>query len=208
MTLLASLLSCLRRKDDVEKQLPLDQTPKFSVFERMDLYLGKVTLRPSSRLSDHGQLSQVLDVADRRIAKMAFVLAAEVRCVVVTDLKACLGRVETFGEHGPPRLLQAEFLLKLQGAHGCNGFEVGMKAGDAHANLARDFLNAKRLGEILAQLSDSPNHAMGVAPPIVARWRMRWPWFFAPGIWRGSRPSLFFQPFADRLRILPEIQNG
>ena len=44
---------------------------------------------------------------------MAFVLAAEVRSVVVTDLKACLGRVETFGEHEPPRLLQAEFLLKL-----------------------------------------------------------------------------------------------
>jgi hypothetical protein len=59
--------------------------------------------------------------------------------------------------------LKAEFLLKLQGAHGCNGFKVGMKAGDTHANLARDFLNAKRLGEILAQLSDSPNHAMGVA---------------------------------------------
>ena len=94
---------------------------------------------------------------------MAFVLAAEVRSVVVTDLKACLGRIETFGEHEPPRLLKAEFLLKLQGAHGCNGFKVGMKAGDAHANFARDFLNAKRLGEILAQLSDSPNHAMGMA---------------------------------------------
>ncbi len=94
---------------------------------------------------------------------MAFVLAAEVRSVVVTDLEARLGRVETFGEHEPPGLLKAEFLLKLQGAHGGDGFEVGMKAGDAHANLARDFLNAEWLGEILAQLSDSPDHAMGVA---------------------------------------------
>ncbi|MEY2537370.1 MAG: hypothetical protein QOG67_1110 [Verrucomicrobiota bacterium] len=73
------------------------------------------------RLSNQGQLSQVLDVADRRIAKMAFVLAAEVRSVVVTDLKACLRRIDTFGEHEPPRLLKAEFLLKLQGADGCNG---------------------------------------------------------------------------------------
>ena len=94
---------------------------------------------------------------------MAFVLAAEVRSVVVTDMKACLGRIETFGEHKPPRLLKAELLLKLQWAHGCNGFKMGMKAGDAHANLARDFLNAKWLSEILAQLSDGPNHAMGVA---------------------------------------------
>ncbi|MEA3144920.1 MAG: hypothetical protein QOI53_332 [Verrucomicrobiota bacterium] len=64
------------------------------------------------RLSDQGQLSQVLDVADRRIAKMAFVLAAEVRSVVVADLEAGLGRIETFGEHQPTRLLKAEFLLK------------------------------------------------------------------------------------------------
>src|ERR1700751_1950339 len=91
---------------------------------------------PSSLLSDLGQLSQVLDVADRRIAKMAFVFAAEVRSIVVTDMKACLGRIETFGEREPPRLLKAELLLKLQWAHGCNGFKVGMKAGDAHANLA------------------------------------------------------------------------
>jgi hypothetical protein len=104
----------------------------------------------------------VLDIADRGITKMAFVLTAEVRSVVVTDMKPCFGRIETFGEHEPPRLLKAEFLLKLQGAHGCNGFKVGMKAGDAHANLARDFLNAKRLGKILAQLSDGPNHAVGV----------------------------------------------
>ena len=30
-------------------------------------------------------------------------------------------------------------------------------------------------------------------------------WFFVSGIWRGSRRPLFFQPFTDRLRILPEI---
>ena len=94
---------------------------------------------------------------------MAFVLAAEVRSVVVTNMKACLRCIEIFGEHESPRLLKAKFLLKLQGAHGSNSFKVGMKAGDAHANLARDFLNTKRLGEILPQLSDSPNHAMGVA---------------------------------------------
>ena len=93
---------------------------------------------------------------------MAFVLAAEVRSVVVTDMKPCFGRIETFGEHEPPRFLKAEFLLKLQRAHGCNCFKVGVKAGDAHANLARHFLNTKRLGKILAQLSDCPNHAVGV----------------------------------------------
>jgi hypothetical protein len=28
---------------------------------------------------------------------------------------------------------------------------------------------------------------------------------FRSGIWRGSRRRLFFQPFTDRVRILPEI---
>jgi hypothetical protein len=31
----------------------------------------------------------------------------------VTELKACLGHIEAFNELEPPRLLKAEFLLKL-----------------------------------------------------------------------------------------------
>ena len=62
---------------------------------------GKVTLRPSSRLSDQGQLSQVLDVADRGIAKMAFVLAAEVRSVVVTAFDQGVTFFDTAEAYGP-----------------------------------------------------------------------------------------------------------
>src|SRR6478736_5170527 len=94
---------------------------------------------------------------------MAFVFAAEVRSVVVADMKACFGRIKTFGEHKPARLLKAKFLLKLQGAHVGHGFKVSVKARDAHPNFARNFFHPKRLGELLAQLSDGPSHAMRAA---------------------------------------------
>ena len=94
---------------------------------------------------------------------MALVFPAEVRGVIVADLETGLGRVEAFGEHQPPRFLQTQLLLKLKRAHCRDGLEMGVEAGDAHADFASHVLDAKRLGEVLAQPLNGADHAMGVA---------------------------------------------
>jgi hypothetical protein len=55
------------------------------------------------------------------------ILAIELRSIVVADAKAGLSCVEILTKHQAPRFLQSQLLLKLQGAHGCHGLEVGVE---------------------------------------------------------------------------------
>ena len=61
------------------------------------------------------ELAELLDVADRGVAEVAFVLAAEVGGVVVADAVAGFGGVEVFAEHQPAGFLQAQVLPELHG---------------------------------------------------------------------------------------------
>jgi hypothetical protein len=98
-----------------------------------------------------GRFTQQFHVAKRRFAEEPFVIPAEVRGVFVAHPEAGLCRVEVFAEHQTASLMKPQLLLKLQGAHYGDSFEVVMEAGDAHAKFARHAVNPKRLVEVVAE---------------------------------------------------------
>jgi hypothetical protein len=63
---------------------------------------------------------------------VTLVLAVEVGGVIVADLVPGLGGVIALADHQPPSLLKSNLLLVLKWTHVRDGFEVSMKAREAH----------------------------------------------------------------------------
>ncbi len=72
-------------------------------------------------------------------------------------------RVEVFAQHQTTGLLQPQLLLELQGTHPSDGLEVVVQPRDAHAQLARDLLDAQWLVEVLAESLNRSGDVGGVA---------------------------------------------
>ena len=72
--------------------------------------------------------AQPRDVALRRCAELFFVVAAEVRWVLVADFEAGARGVEVSSEHEAAGFLQADLFLVLQRTHCRDAFEVMMEA--------------------------------------------------------------------------------
>ena len=94
---------------------------------------------------------QSSDVAHWRLAKKSFVLAAELRRVIIADANSGASRIYIFCKQQAPCFLQSKKFLKLQWAHRCNRFEMLMGAGHAHSLLPSQVLYAKRLVEPSSQ---------------------------------------------------------
>src|SRR5258706_1033979 len=94
------------------------------------------------------------DVALWRGAKKFFVIAAKIRRILIADAKAGACCVEVFAEHKAAGFLKPDLFLKLQRAHRRHGFEVMMKAGNAHSEFAGDILDPQWLVESFTQMPD------------------------------------------------------
>ena len=105
----------------------------------------------SSASACQGLFSQPLHVTHGWDTKEAFVLPIEVGGVVIAHAIGRTGRVEVFTQHQPARLLQPQLLLVLQGAQRRDGLKVVVETRDAHAQLARDILDAQWLVEVLPE---------------------------------------------------------
>jgi hypothetical protein len=114
-------------------------------------------------VSDLKVAAQPGDVALRRRAELFFVIAAEIRRVLVADTKSGTGGVEIFAKHQAAGFLKPYVFLKLQRTHRRDGFEVMVKAGNAHPKLARDVFNPQRLVKVFAEMPDRFRNAAGVA---------------------------------------------
>ena len=90
-----------------------------------------------------------------RCSKHSAVLTAELGRTLISHETACTARVEAAAQHQLSCLLQAQCLLVLQWAGARHLSEVLTKRGGAHVNLRRQFVNVKRLREILLQPTDS-----------------------------------------------------
>ena len=93
-----------------------------------------------------GRLPQARDIAHRRRAEEAAILATELRSALVSDLKRRGRRIEVFGKHQPSRLVQTQLLLVLQWAHGRQGTEMVVECRFAHIDVCREVVDAKRPG--------------------------------------------------------------
>ena len=79
-----------------------------------------------SRTVSH--LTQVRDVAQRRLVKKTAVLAAEVGGALIADFERRGRCIEMLREHQPPRFVQAQPFLVLQRAHGRQPPKVVMES--------------------------------------------------------------------------------
>src|SRR6476661_8482650 len=111
--------------------------------------LHRSRLKPGC--AGHGSESQPSDIALRRSAKQAAVLAAELRGAFITDTPSCAPRVEILVQHQLPCLLQAQLLLALQRARAREGAEVLPEGGGAHVRAIRQVIYAQRVAEVLFQ---------------------------------------------------------
>ena len=89
--------------------------------------------------------AQPRDVALRRRAEQLFILAAKIRRVFITDAGTGARHVQIFAEHQAARFLKPDLFLKLHRTHRRDRLEMMVKAGNAHAEIARDVFNLKRL---------------------------------------------------------------
>ena len=61
------------------------------------------------------------------VCRSAFVLAVEVRDVIVTDAESGFGGVDILVEHQAPGFLKTQLLLELQRAHRRHRFKMDVK---------------------------------------------------------------------------------
>jgi hypothetical protein len=92
------------------------------------------------------QLPQAHDIAQRRGAKEAAILATELRRALVPDLKCRRRRIEALREHQPSRLVQTQPFLILQWAHGRQSTEMIVERRFAHIDLRCEVIDTKRPG--------------------------------------------------------------
>ena len=107
---------------------------------------------------------QPLHVAHGGEAEEAFVLAIEVGGILVAHAIGCTGRVDIFTQQQTASLQQPQSLLELQGAQRRDGLEVVLQTRDAHAQLARQLLDAQWLVEVVTESFDRSGDVGGVAP--------------------------------------------
>ena len=94
---------------------------------------------------------------------MAFVLPSEVGGVLVPHAIGGTCRVKVFAQYQTAGELSPQPLLKLQGTHHRDGFEVVMQPRDAHAQFSRELLDGKWLVKVLTEPSNSSGDVVGVA---------------------------------------------
>ena len=97
-----------------------------------------------SRVSN-GSKPHARDIALRRRAEEATVLATELRRAFIAHTPAGTARVEVLVQHQLPRLLQTQLLLVLQRAHASEGTEMLPKGRGAHVRPISQFVAVQRL---------------------------------------------------------------
>ncbi len=102
------------------------------------------------------------DVAHRRLAEEAAVLAIELAGAFVAHFEGGAGGVEAVVQHAFTRHVQAKLLLILKGAHGGERAKVVMQRGYTHLRHGSEIFNAERLGVIHAQPGDGLGGAMAL----------------------------------------------
>jgi hypothetical protein len=78
-------------------------------------------------------VSQGLDIANCGLAKETSVLAIELACAFIADLKRCTRRIQFIHKHVLSRRTQAKLLLKLKRTHRSKGTKMVMQRRSAHA---------------------------------------------------------------------------
>src|SRR6185295_14447307 len=103
--------------------------------------------------SDRGE-PHARDIALRRRAEQATVLATELRWALVPHTAAGAARVEVLVQHQLPCFLQTQLLLVLQRAYASQGAEMLPEGRGAHVRAIRQFVAVQRLHEVLFEPSD------------------------------------------------------
>lgn len=70
--------------------------------------------------------------------------------VVITHAEGSACRIKVLAKHQSTSLLEPYLLLKLQRRYRCNGFELMVKAGDAHDNLLCGVVDSKLLVKVFS----------------------------------------------------------
>ena len=91
------------------------------------------------------------DVLGGRIPEEAAVFPAELRSALIPHVPTRSTCVHHRRQHETPRLLEAQHLLVLQGAHRGDGLEVLVKRGNTHVRQLGQLFDFHGLGEIGAQ---------------------------------------------------------
>ena len=118
--------------------------------------LTEVAISPNFAVTARGVLAW-------RLAENAFVVAAEIRWVAVTDGESGARGVQTFAAHQAPRFLQAQLFLVLERRHRRQLLGFLVQRRGAHAAMARQRENRKRLGVMLPQPRQSLTQTLGFA---------------------------------------------
>src|SRR5512139_2351966 len=92
--------------------------------------------------------TQIRDVAQRRCAEQAAVLAAELGRALITDPERGGRRILILGKQQPPRFVQAQPFLVLQRAHGRHLPEMMVEGRCAHIDLAGEIFYSQWLCEV------------------------------------------------------------
>jgi hypothetical protein len=117
--------------------------------------------------------SHARDIALRRRAEQATVLATELRRAFVPHTPARAARVEVLVQHQLPCFLQTQLLLVLQWAHAREGAEMLPEGRWAHVRAIRQIVPVQRLREVLLEPGDRLRNllAWGPSDGRVDRWR-------------------------------------
>src|SRR5205823_7125481 len=107
---------------------------------------------------------QPVHVAHRGDAEEAFVLSIEVGGVLVAHAIGCYFSVDIFTQQQTAILQQPQPLLELRGAQRRDGLEVVLQTRDAHAQLARQLLDAQWLVEVVTESFDRSGDVGGSSP--------------------------------------------
>ena len=103
------------------------------------------------------------DVTLWRRAEQLLVIAAKVRWILIAHTEPGTRGVQVFAEHQAACFLKPYLFLKLQRTHCRDGFEVMMKAGNAHAEFVRELFHSERLVKTFAQMPDGSGNTARVS---------------------------------------------
>ena len=94
------------------------------------------------------QFAHALDVALRRRAELAAVLAVELRDTFVAHARGGAAGVQRLRQHELARLLQAQLLLVLQRAHAREAAEVQAEGRGAHVRALGQLVHQHVMAEV------------------------------------------------------------
>jgi len=94
------------------------------------------------------------DIAVRRCAEQAAVLAAELRSAFIPHTRCRATGIEVLVQHQLPCLLQTQLLLVLQRAHARERTEMLPEGRGTHMRAIRQFVAVQRLSEVLLEPGD------------------------------------------------------